>query len=141
MNEQLVKKLQRQLAFTRIICMISSILTILLLVAGAYLFSQVRVILEDMQPILDQVEAVDVDNVNETLLQIRTSLENVDLEQVVETMEQAVETLNEVDIDALNSAISGLDTEERSETLANLNDAVEALQEVEDSINAVFGRR
>lgn len=140
MNEQLTKKLHKELIFTRIMCMISSILTILLLVGGAYLFGQVRVVLEEVQPVLEQVEAVDVDNVNEALMQLRISLENVDLEQVVETMDQAVEALNEIDIDALNSAISGLDTEELSETLANLNDAVETLQEVEDSIHSVFGR-
>ena len=140
MNEQLTKKLHKELIFTRIMCMISSILTILLLVGGAYLFGQVRVVLEEVQPVLEQVEAVDVDNVNEALMQLRISLENVDLEQVVETMDQAVEALNEIDIDALNSAISGLDTEELSETLANLNDTVETLQEVEDSIHSVFGR-
>ena len=140
MNAQTTKKLLRELAVTRIMCLICSVLTILLLVGGAYLFSQVRDILEQVQPVLEQVEAVDVDNVNEALMQIRTSLENIDLEHVVETMEQAVETLNEVDIEALNSAISGLDTEELSETLANINDAVDSLQKVEDSINSVFGR-
>lgn len=140
-TEQMMKKLRRELIFTRIMCMITSILTILLLVGGAYILKQVHVIMEQTQPVLDQVIAVDVGNVNETLRQVRVSLENVDLEQVAETMEQAVETLNEVDIEALNNAISGLDTEELSKTLANLNKAVESLQKVEDSLNSLFGKR
>ncbi len=56
-------------------------------------------------------------------------------------MEQAVETLEEVDIEALNEAISGLDTQELSRTMANLNDAVESLKRVESSLNRIFGKR
>ncbi|MDE5697312.1 MAG: hypothetical protein K2I96_07885 [Lachnospiraceae bacterium] len=140
-SEKLIKKLRRELVFTRIMCLVTSVLTILLLAGGAYLFQQVKVIMVQVQPVLDQAAAVDVENVNETLRQVRISLENVDLAQVAETMEQAVETLNEVDIEALNDAISGLDTEELSRTLANLNDAVESLQKVENSLNSLFGKK
>ncbi len=94
-----------------------------------------------VQPVLDQAAAVDVENVNETLRQVRESLEDVDLEQVAAMMEQAVETLDEVDVEALNDAISGLDTKELSRTMANLNDAVESLRSVEDSLNRIFGRK
>lgn len=140
-SEKLIKKLRRELVFTRIMCLVTSVLTILLLAGGAYLFQQVKVIMVQVQPVLDQAAAVDVENVNETLRQVRISLENVDLAQVAETMEQAVETLNEVDIEALNDAISGLDTEELSRTLANLNDAVESLQKVENSLNSLFWKK
>lgn len=140
-SEKLIKKLRRDLVFTRIMCLVTSVLTILLLVGGAYLLNQVQGIMLQVQPVLDQAAAVDVENVNATLRQVKVSLENVDLEQVAEMMEQAVETLNEVDIEALNDAISGLDTEELSRTLANLNDAVESLKKVEDSLNKIFGKR
>ena len=138
--DQQMKKLRRDLAFTRGVCIITSILTLLLICGGGYLFMRMQGVLENAQPILEQVAEVDIENVNETLCQIRTTLENVDLDHVVETMEQAVETLEEVDIDALNSAIEGLDTTELSEALTNLNDAVESLQRMEDSIGSVFGR-
>ncbi|MDE6363951.1 MAG: hypothetical protein K2L86_06755 [Lachnospiraceae bacterium] len=138
--EQQMKKLRRDLAFTRGMCIITSILTLLLICGGGYLFLRMQGVLENAQPILEQVAEVDMENVNETLWQIRTTLETVDLDHVVATMEQAVETLDELDIDALNSAIEGLDTTELSEALTNLNDAVESLQRVEDSIGSVFGR-
>lgn len=140
-SEKLIKKLRRELVFTRIMCLVTSILTILLLVGGAYLLKQVKGIMVQVQPVLDQAAAVDVENANATLRQVRISLENVDLAQVAEMLEQAVETLNEVDIEALNEAISGLDTEELSRTLVNLNDAVESLKQVEDSLNKIFGKR
>lgn len=140
-TEKLIKKLRRELVFTRIMCLVSSVLTILLLAGGAYLIEQVRVVMVQVQPVLDQAAAVDIENVNETLRQVRTSLAEVDLAEVAEMMEQAVETLNEVDFEALNKAISGLDTAELSRTLANLNDAVESLKKVEDSLNTLFGKR
>ncbi len=135
-----MKKLRRDLAFTRGVCIITSILTLLLLCGGGYLFLRMQGILENVQPILEQAAEVDIENVNETLWQIRTMLDTVDLDYAVETMEQAVAALDELDIDALNSAIEGLDTTELSEALGNLNDAVESLQRVEASIGAVFGR-
>lgn len=139
--EQIMKKLRRELMFTRIMCMITSALTILLIAGGAYLFGQVRTIVQQAQPVMEQVAAVDVENVNETLRQVRSSLENVDLEEVADTLRQAVDTLNGVDIEALNNAIEGLDTEELSRTLANLNEAVESLHKMEASLNSLFGRR
>ena len=135
-----MKKLRRDLAFTRGVCIITSILTLLLLCGGGYLFLRMQGILENVQPILEQAAEVDIENVNETLWQIRTMLDTVDLDYAVETMEQAVAALDELDIDALNSAIEGLDTTKLSEALGNLNDAVESLQRVEASIGAVFGR-
>ncbi len=139
--ENMMKKLRRELMFTRIMCMVTSALTILLLAGGAYLFGQVQTIAQQAQPVMEQVAAVDVENVNETLRQVRSSLENVDLKEVADTLKQAVDTLNGVDIEALNNAIEGLDTEELSRTLANLNDAVESLHKMEDSLNMLFGKR
>lgn len=139
--EKLIRKLRRELLFTRIMCLVTSVLTILLLVGGGYLFRQAEGVMVQVQPVLDQAAAVDIENVNETLWQVRTSLAEVDLAEVAEMMEQAVEALDEVDFEALNKAISGLDTEELSRTMANLNDAVESLKKVEDSLNTLFGKR
>ena len=139
--ENMMKKLRRELMFTRIMCMVTSALTVLLLAGGADLFGQVQTIAQQAQPVMEQVAAVDVENVNETLRQVRSSLENVDLKEVADTLKQAVDTLNGVDIEALNNAIEGLDTEELSRTLANLNDAVESLHKMEDSLNMLFGKR
>ncbi|MDE7322056.1 MAG: hypothetical protein K2N73_04890 [Lachnospiraceae bacterium] len=139
--EQMMKRLRRELIFTRIMCMITSVLTILLLAGGVYLFGQVQTIAKQVQPVMEQVAAVDVENVNETLRQVRNSLEKVDLQEAADTLKQAVNTLNGVDIEALNSAIEGLDTEELSKTLANLNDAVDSLHKMEDSLNLLFGKK
>ena len=131
---RILKKFRRELAITSLLCIVTSMLILCLLAGGIYVLRQV-------QPILEQAAAVDVENVNETLSQIKSSLENVNLEQAMDTMQQVAETMESVDLEAWNNAIDGLDTGELSKTLANLNDAVESLRQVEASINSVFGRR
>ncbi len=131
---QMLKKFRRELAITRLMCIVTSILIVCLLAGGVYVLRQV-------QPILEQAAAVDVENINETLSQVKSSLENVNLKQAAETMQQVAETIESVDLEAWNNAIDGLDTAELSKTLANLNDAVESLRQIETSINSVFGRR
>ncbi len=131
---QMLKKFRRELAITRLMCIVTSILIVCLLAGGVYVLRQV-------QPVLEQAAAVDVENINETLSQVKSSLENVNLKQAAETMQQVAETIESVDLEAWNNAIDGLDTAELSKTLANLNDAVESLRQIEASINSVFGRR
>ena len=138
-SDQMIKKLCRQLAYTRIICIITSILTMFLLLGGVYLSKQIWIIAEQVQPVIDQVAAVDIENANAALRQVKDSLEDIDLEQVMAALDQAVSTLEEVDIDALNHAIEGLDTRELSETLANINEAASSLRDTEALIKAVFG--
>lgn len=131
---RMLKKFRRELAITRLICIVTSVLILCLLVGGVYVLRQVR-------PILEQAAAVDIENVNETLRQVKSSLENVDLKQAADTMQQVADTMQSVDLEAWNNAIDGLDTAELSKTLTNLNDAVESLRRIEASINSVFGRR
>lgn len=131
---RMLKKFRRELAITRLMCIVTSALILCLLAGGVYVLRQV-------QPILEQAAAVDIENVNETLRQVKSSLEDVDLKQAADTMQQVADTMQSVDLESWNNAIDGLDTEELSKTLTNLNNAVESLRRIENSINSVFGRR
>lgn len=131
---RMLKKFRRELAITRLMCIVTSVLILCLLAGGAYVLRQVK-------PILEQAAAVDIENVNETLRQVKSSLEDVDLKQAADTMQQVADTMQSVDLESWNNAIDGLDTEELSKTLTNLNNAVESLRRIENSINSVFGRR
>lgn len=128
-------QLMRELKFTRIICMISSVLTLCLLVGGVFLFGKVQKLAEVCEPAVEKISDVDVQSFNETLHNVNASLESVDWENVADT-------LGELDVEALNSAIEGLDTEALSESLQNLNDAMEKMRELSDkmsSLASIFG--
>ena len=122
-------KLSRELRVTRIFCMISSILTVLVLIGGIFFFAALREARADAEPVIQQIVALDIEGFNLALEQLNMTLESVDWEQVSLAIEQ-------LDIDALNTAIENLDTAELSEALENLNNAVDALEK----LGQVLGR-
>lgn len=130
-------QLIRELRFTRIICMISSALTICLLIGGIFLFHRVEKLSQMCEPAMEKISEIDVDSFNSTMDRVNTSLEDVNWNQIAEA-------LNKLDVDALNEAIEGLDTKEFSEALTNLNDAVENIRGLSEKLNALtaplFGR-
>lgn len=122
------QQLRKELRFTRIVCMVTSVLTIFLLAGGILLFGRVQELAAICEPVAEKVSELDVESLNDTLAHVNATLETVDWEQVADA-------LGELDVDAINSAIEGLDTEELSKSLKNLNDAVEKIQEVSEKMN------
>lgn len=122
------QQLRKELRFTRIVCMVTSVLTIFLLAGGILLFGRVQELAAIGEPVAEKVSELDVESLNDTLAHVNATLETVDWEQVADA-------LGELDVDAINSAIEGLDTEELSKSLKNLNDAVEKIQEVSEKMN------
>lgn len=122
------QQLRKELRFTRIVCMVTSVLTIFLLAGGILLFGRVQELAAICEPVAEKVSELDVESLNDTLAHVNVALETVDWEQVADA-------LGELDVDAINSAIEGLDTEELSKSLKNLNDAVEKIQEVSEKMN------
>ncbi len=123
-------KLMKELKFTRIICMISSVLTLCLLIGGVFLFDRVRDLSEMCEPAVEKISDIDMESFNNTLNHVNATLEKVDWEQVADS-------LGKLDVDAINSAIEGLDTEEFSEALKNLNDAVEKIKELGERLSSL----
>lgn len=122
------QQLRKELKFTRIVCMVTSVLTIFLLAGGILLLGRVQELAAICEPVAEKVSELDVESLNGTLAHVNATLETVDWEQVADA-------LGELDVDAINSAIEGLDTEELSRSLKNLNDAVEKIQEVSEKMN------
>lgn len=124
-NEELaVERLARELRMTRIFCIISSALTICLLIGGFLIWNNIQPILsvvQEAKPIMEQLSALDVEEMNHTLEQVNVTLESVDWQQVSES-------LQELDVDAINEAVAGLDTEELTKAIENLNKVVSVLE-------------
>ena len=127
--DSVTRQLMKELKFTRIICMILSVLTLCLLAGGLFLYGKVRKLAEICEPVVEQVSQLNVESLNKTLEHVNVSMETVDWQQVSDV-------LGELDVDALNTAIENLDTQELSTSLANLNDAVEAVREAKDAIQS-----
>ncbi len=129
-----VKQLTKELRVTRIFCVVSSMLTVCLLVGGIFLFMNLQPIftfLQEAQPVMEQMAALDVEEVNHTLEQVNVTLESVDWQMVSES-------LGELDVEAINAAIEGLDTEELTKAIENLNKTAEMLESLGEKLRSWF---
>ncbi len=137
-TEMSMELLAKQLRMTRVFCMISSMLTLCLLLGGVFLFSKLQPVfdfLQEIEPAMEQLSALDIESVNTTLEQINATLGSVDWQQVSDS-------LGQLDVEAINTAIEGLDTEALSEAIENLNktaDTLEGWGEKLSSFSNLFG--
>ena len=130
-----IRQLIKELKITRIVCIITSALTLCLLIGGMFLFGKVQKIAGICEPVVEKVSALDVESLHRTMDNVNASMEEVDWKQVADALEK-------LDVDALNSAIEGLDTTELTQLLKNLNEAVEKIREISDklsSFSSLFG--
>lgn len=141
MEDAATRRLLRELKFTRMICMVSSLLTLCLLTGGVFLFGKVQELTQMCEPVVEKASELDVESLNSTLNHVNASLEEVDWEEVAAA-------LGKLDVDALNTALEGLDTQELSESLRNLNDAAEKIRETGERLSSLlsplgdfFGKR
>ena len=125
------RQLLRELKITRVICMISSLLTLCLLAGGVFLLGKVGELIQMCEPVVEKVSELDVESLNDTLGHVNASLEEVDWEEVADA-------LGSLDVSALNAALEGLDTRELSESLKNLNDAVEMIRELGERMSSML---
>lgn len=129
-NDSDTRRLMRELRFTRMMCMVSSALTLCLLIGGVFLFGRLQELSQMCQPAIEKISDMDMESFNNTLHQVNATLGNVDWELLSEN-------LGKLDVKALDSAVKGLNTEEFSEALKNLNDAVEKIKELGDRLSAL----
>lgn len=127
-----MSKLFRELRFTRIVSIVSSLLAVFLLVWGGYLVYTIKGIVREAEPVMEKIEEVDVESLNATLEHVNETLETVDLEPVVQAIE-------ELDVEGFNAAIESLDMEELSKALRNLNDAADAFRQISQTISQSLG--
>ena len=126
-QEEMMKALRKELKVTRYCSLLLAVLLVIVIAGGVFMmnmFAPAVTAMQEMQPVMQQMANLDVDMLNEKIEQL--------------------------DIEGLNEAIDGLDTEEMSKALANMNAAVEKLQEigegwsnfsssVNQSISGLFG--
>ena len=124
-------RLRGELRRTRVISLILTVLLVLALVGGIFFFRELRLAREQMEPLVEQISALNMDELNLALEEVNETLETVDWDQVA----QAIGSL---DVDALNTAIENLDTKELTEALKKLNDAADALGRIGDSLKQIL---
>lgn len=153
-SERLVKKLQRDLWITRLFAMFSSLLMIVILAGGYYLYQVVQVYVkqaegyvteimtyaENVKPALNQLSQVDSEVLKQTLEQMSVAFAEVDFEKLAQQVEDLdVESINykidTLDVDAINEKINALDVESLNAKIYALD--IEGINETVESLDTV----
>jgi len=117
-EEHSMETLGRELRRTRIACVVTSILLVVVmacgLLGGAFLWLTAQQYMTQVEAIAENLGEVDWQTVSEQIAAI--------------------------DADALNEAIEGLDTRELSEALSNLNGAVDVLRTAGDGLKSILSK-
>ena len=139
-SEKIIKKLQRDLWLTRLMVMFSSLLMIVILAAGYYLYQVVQVYVkqaegyvteiityaEGMKPAMTRLQEVDVEALCQTFSELSAAFAEVDFEQLanqLETLDLAAvsEKLNSLDVEDINKKLDALDVDAINEKLVALD--------------------
>lgn len=147
MTENSLEQLKKELRTTRIFCLISSILTGMLLVGGILIYTQIKPILDvvkDATPIVNELAKLDINSVNTTLEQVSGTLESVDWEGVSTAVgsvewQEVSETISGIDVEAFNKAVEDLDTQELSKAIERLNSVIDALEDWGEKLGSIKG--
>ncbi|MBO5337282.1 MAG: hypothetical protein J6A94_09175 [Lachnospiraceae bacterium] len=120
-TEAVLEKLQRGILINRIITLITCFCMMGILAGGFVAYRTVSGYVEQLEPVVEEISAVDFKAINDAVGMLEETVGAVDWIQIAAQLEQ-------LDVDAINEAIAGLDTEELSEALENINEAAETLE-------------
>lgn len=139
-SEKLIKKLQRDLRMTRLMITFCSLLMIVILAGGYYLYQVVQVYVkqaegyvteiityaEEMKPTLTRLQEVDVEALSQTFSELSAAFAEVDFEQLANQLEgldlaTVSEKLNALDVEAINAKLESLDIAAINEKLDSLD--------------------
>lgn len=124
-----IEALRKELRLTRIFSAVTSLLIIAMLAGGFMVCSEVKTYVDEVWPLVEQLSTVDFAAISSTMETLEQTVGTVDWEY----MSKQLGALN---VDAINEAIEGLDTEELTKALANINEAAETLQKLSDGMKA-----
>lgn len=128
-EDSAIKALRKELRMTRIFSAITSLLIIAMLAGGFVVCSEVKSYVDEVWPLIDQLSTIDFASISNTMENLEQTVGTVDWEYMSEQ-------LGALNVDAINEAIEGLDTQELSKALANINEAAETLQKLSDGMKA-----
>lgn len=151
-SEEVIKRLQRELWVTRTLVLFSTLLMIVILAAGYYLYRVVQVYIkqaegyvteivtytEDMKPAMNRLKEVDADALCNALEEMSVAFGEVDFEQLVGQLEAldmvAInQKLDSLDVDAINAKLDSLDVDAINAKLDSLD--VDAINEKLDALD------
>lgn len=136
MNENVEKKINKmyigQIA-NRILLIVLLILSIVNIVCLASISSKIKNFTETIQPAVETLSKLDVDEMNKTLTTINKTVDVFKINDVLDT-------LSAVDFDEFSDVISSIDVDKLNSTLDSINKATGFLREAGDNLKKFMSK-
>lgn len=134
--EYLLKKLKKEMLINRIISCVTLAMTTAILVLVIIGFVEIKSFLDTVEPVVEELSKIDMEALNESLNNFNNIIETFNIDELMDT-------LNAIDFEGINEVLNGLDVEELTETLENINEGADRLDEIsewfENSPFNIFG--
>lgn len=133
-NEELLtemKALKKSLFINRILSLVSSVFSLVMIVVLIIGISRMNVFIEEVRIVADQVAEIDTDQVNDAIEKFNATVEQIDFEYINDSFK-------EVDMKKIGEIVETINAAELEETLENINNVSEKLKKLSETISNFF---
>ncbi len=123
--EEMFQKLKKEMLINRIISCVTLVITTVILVLAILAFIEVKEFLTEIEPVVEELSKIDMEALNTSLNHFNDIIETFNLDDVMET-------INSIDFEGINEILEGLDVNELTETLENINEGADRLDQISE---------
>ncbi|MCR4687255.1 MAG: hypothetical protein K5659_06770 [Lachnospiraceae bacterium] len=125
------EKLYRAIIFNRILTLITIFLMVIFIAVAGVIFYRVNVLINEIQPVIDLIETIDLEGINKVLVELEDIFGEVD-------WEKTADALNKFDVDAVNEMVSAFDINKLNTAIDNINSAYKTMEDISAKLQPVL---
>ena len=125
------EKLYKAIIVNRILTLFTIFLMGIFIVIACVIFYRVNVLINEIQPIIDLIETIDLDGINKVLVELEDIFGEVD-------WEKTADALNKFDVDAVNEMVSAFDINKLNTAIDNINSAYKTMEDISNKLQPVL---
>lgn len=125
------EKLYKAIIFNRILTLFTIFLMIIFIIVACFTFYRVNVLINEIQPVIDLIETIDLEGINKVLVELEDIFGEVD-------WEKTAEALDKFDVDAVNDMVSAFDVDKLNTAIDNINSAYKTMEDISAKLQPVL---
>ena len=125
------EKLYKAIIVNRILTLFTIFLMVIFIVIACVIFYRVNVLINEIQPIIDLIETIDLEGINKVLVELEDIFGEVD-------WEKTADALNKFDVDAVNEMVSAFDINKLNTAIDNINSAYKTMEDISAKLQPVL---
>jgi|GEM_PF-2099543 len=125
------EKLYKAIIVNRILTLFTIFLMVIFIAFAGVIFYRVNVLINEIQPVIDLIETIDLEGINKVLVELEDIFGEVD-------WEKTADALNKFDVDAVNEMVSAFDINKLNTAIDNINSAYKTMEDISAKLQPVL---